>query len=160
MSNAAASTDPVIIRKAQPSDLDTLYRFEQGVITTERPYDPTFKEGHIHFYDLKKMIHDPDVQLLVAELDGVVVGSGYVRIQEARPYVKHAFHAYLGFMWVEPANRGQGIVRQIVAELAAWARARDINELTLQVYFDNVRAIRAYEKIGFGKHLINMRMEL
>jgi GNAT superfamily N-acetyltransferase len=147
-----------IIRKALPSDLATLYRFEQGIIATERPFDPTFREGNINFYDLAEMIDDPDVALLVAEMDGEVIGSGYARIEAARKYLKHAVHAYLGFMWVETAYRGQGVIHQIIAGLAAWARSRHINELNLDTYFANERAIKAYEKMGFTKHLINMRM--
>jgi len=36
--------NPIIIRAARHTDLDTLFRFEQGVITTERPFNPTLKE--------------------------------------------------------------------------------------------------------------------
>ena len=41
-----------IIRQARHTDLDTLFRFEQGVITAERPFDPTLKKDPIHYYDL------------------------------------------------------------------------------------------------------------
>jgi GNAT superfamily N-acetyltransferase len=61
-------------------------------------------------------------------------------------------------MWIETAYRGQGVIQQIIARLAAWARSRHINELSLDTYFANERAIKAYEKMGFTKHLINMRM--
>ncbi len=35
---------------------------------------------------------------------------------------------------------------------------QDINEIILHVYSKNPRAIRAYEKVGFEKHLIEMRI--
>ena len=152
--------DSIIIRKAVSSDLDTLFRFEQGVIATERPFDPTIKEGNIHYYDLKGMMTSPDVELLVAELDGKLVGSGYARIEAARLYLKHPIHAYLGFMYVDPAYRGKGVNKKIISALAAWARSRNINELRLDVYCDNIQAIKAYEKVGFTQHMINMRMGL
>lgn len=44
----------IYIRKAQLSDLATLLEFEQGIITAERPYDPTLKEEKIHYYDIEK----------------------------------------------------------------------------------------------------------
>ena len=72
--------DNIIIRKAVQSDLDTLFEFEQGIVTTERPFDHTLKEGEIHYYDLEAMIGAEDVQLLVAECDGELAGSGYARI--------------------------------------------------------------------------------
>ncbi len=150
----------ITIRKALLSDLDTLLRFEQGVIAAERPFDPTIKEGNIHYYDLRGMLIAPDVELLVAELDQTLVGSGYARIEAARRYLKHPIHAYLGFMYVEPAYRGKGVNQIILSALANWARSRNITELRLDVYCENANAIRAYEKAGFTRHMINMRMGL
>lgn len=37
----------ILIRKATPADLETLLRFEQGVVQAERPFDPTLGEGAI-----------------------------------------------------------------------------------------------------------------
>ena len=44
------------IRPATIKDLPVLLEFEQGIITAERPFNCTLKEGEIHFYDLKKLI--------------------------------------------------------------------------------------------------------
>jgi GNAT superfamily N-acetyltransferase len=150
---------PITIRKAKTTDLETLLRFEQGVISTERPFDPTLKEGHLHYYDIRAMIAANDVELLVAELDGVVIGSGYARIEASKPYLKHPVHAYLGFMYVDPAHRGKGINKMIIAELKVWARSRNVTELRLDVYHGNANAIKAYEKAGFTQHMINMRLQ-
>lgn len=165
----------VIIRKATPADLDTLLRFEQGVIAAERPFDPTLKTGKIHYYDLMGMINAPDCELLVAELGGAdgtdsaddtdsadgtagtLIGSGYARIEAAKHYLQHPIHAYLGFMYVEPAHRGKGVNSQIIAALTTWARSRNVTELRLDVYHENFNAIKAYEKAGFSKNMINMR---
>jgi GNAT superfamily N-acetyltransferase len=151
--------DPIIIRKARTADLETLLRFEQGVITAERPFDPTLMEGHIHYYDIRAMITANDVKLVVAEQDGVVIGSGYARIEAAKPYLKHSVHAYLGFMYVEPAHRGKGINQLIIVALKTWAHSRNVTELRLDVYHDNTNAIKAYEKAGFIQHMINMRLQ-
>ena len=145
------------IRPATGADLETLYRFEQAIIATERPFDPTLKPGPIHYYDLAAMIASPEVQLLVAELDGVLVASGYARIERAKPYLRHSAHAYLGFMYVDPAHRGKGINTRLIEELGRWAQSRGITELRLDVYHLNTRAIRAYEKAGFTPLLLQMR---
>ena len=154
------------IRPAANADLPTLYRFEQGVITAERPFDPTLKPGAINYYDLAAMIAHPDIQLLVAELaagsaidppETRLVGSGYARIEPAKPYLRHPAHAYLGFMYVDPAHRGKGINTLIIEGLRQWAQSRGIIELRLDVYNNNTSAIRAYEKAGFVPHMLNMR---
>ena len=150
--------ETAFVRKASFEDLEQLYAFEQQLINTERPFDSTLKPGLIHYYDLRAMIDAPGVLLLVAEIGSGIVASGYARIEEAKPYLKHPNHAYLGFMYVVPAFRGKGINQQIIAALRTWARSKDITELRLDVYFENLAAIKAYEKIGFSKHMIEMRL--
>ena len=148
----------LIIRPATTADLPQLYAFEQGVIATERPMDPTIRDGDIHYYNLPVMMASPDVHLLVAERDGTLLGSAYARIDPARHYLRHSVHAYLGFMYVEPAYRGKGVNQLIIAALKAWALSRQLTELRLDVYHTNTNAIRAYEKAGFTQYLLNMRM--
>ena len=151
-------TRQIHIRPATTADLPTLLQFEQGVIAAERPMDPTIKEGPINYYDLPAMIASPDIQLLVAELDGTTIASGYARIEPAdRHYLKYTQRAYLGFMYVLPTHRGKGVNRLIIDALRQWARSRNITELVLEVYELNEGAIRAYEKAGFHGHLLQMR---
>ena len=68
--------EKVITRQATLDDLDTLLLFEQGVIAAERPYDSTLKEDPIRYYDLKKMIEAPHIELLVAVSGDTIIGSG------------------------------------------------------------------------------------
>lgn len=148
----------ITTRKAQPSDLDILLSFEQGIITAERPFDPTLKEGEIHYYDLAKMIAASDVEVIVAELNGEVIGSGYARIIQSKDYLKHNRHCYLGFMYVKPEYRGKGVNNLVLEALKQWTLDQGINELRLEVYNDNQPAIRAYEKAGFTPNLLEMRI--
>jgi GNAT superfamily N-acetyltransferase len=147
----------ITIRKATERDLDTLYEFEQGVIEAERPFDTTLRAGLIHYYDLTGLISSPRAQLVVAELGSRVIASGYARIVESVPYLQHTHHAYLGFMFVVPDHRGKGVNKMVMEELKRWAKEQNINELRLEVYVNNASAIKAYEKLGFIKHMLEMR---
>jgi ribosomal protein S18 acetylase RimI-like enzyme len=147
----------IIIREATESDLPTLHRFEQGVINAERPFMPRLKKGAVTYYDLPYMLSAPHIHLVVAEKNGELIGSGYARIEDAHHYLDHPKHAYLGFMYVEPEHRGQGVNNKVVDALLHWAFAQGITESILEVYYDNEPAIRAYEKNGFSRHLITMR---
>lgn len=149
--------DQTIIRKATEDDLEELYRFEQGVIEAERPYDPTLKKEFIHYYDLKEMITASHIEIIVAQFENKIIGSGYARIEKGKPYLRHIHHAYLGFMYVHPEYRGKGINKKIIDALKNWALSKNVKEFRLEVYFNNTSAIRAYEKIGFSKHMIEMR---
>ncbi|HEY9000432.1 MAG TPA: GNAT family N-acetyltransferase [Mucilaginibacter sp.] len=152
--------EEIITRTATLADLDILLEFEQGIIQTERPFDPTLKDGHINYYDIAAMIQAPHIEVIVAELNGEIIGSGYARIEDSKIYLKHPKHAYLGFMYVKPEHRGKGVNKRVIAALQDWTTGQGITEFRLDVYSDNLPAVKAYEKIGFSKHLIEMRMEL
>ena len=152
--------EKIIIRQANSSDLEILLRFEQGVIQAERPFDPTLKQGSLHYYDIEELIHAPHIELVVAELNGQLVGCGYARIEKAKPYLQHSQYAYLGFMYTDPAHRGKGINKLIIEALKRWSLSQNITEMRLEVYYNNSAAIIAYEKAGFTKHMIEMRMPL
>ena len=150
----------ITVRTASIEDLPILLEFEQGIIKAERPFDPTLLEGEIHYYDIAEMIKAPHIEVVVAELNNEIVGSGYARIEASKIYLKHPKHAYLGFMYVKPGHRGKGINQKIIEALKQWAIGQGITELRLDVYNDNPSAIKAYEKAGFKKLLVEMRMGL
>lgn len=151
--------DQILIRKATSLDLEALLIFEQGVIAAERPFDVTLKEGHINYYNLKEMIGLANNEIIVvAELNKEIIASGYARIENSKPYLSHDKHAYLGFMYVSPTHRGKGIIKLIIEFLKDWAVSKNIHELRLDVYFENISAIQAYEKFGFSKHMVEMRL--
>ncbi|HTH57828.1 MAG TPA: GNAT family N-acetyltransferase [Cyclobacteriaceae bacterium] len=148
------------IRKASEKDLGVLHEFEQGVVDAERPFDSTLREDLIHYYNLPELINSPTTQLLVAEVEGKIIACGYARIDQSKDYLVHSHHAYFGFMYVVPEMRGRGINKKIIEQLKIWAHSQEINEIRLEVYIKNSSAIRAYEKLGFQQHLLEMRMNL
>ncbi len=150
----------IIIRKATIHDLEILLRFEQNLIAAEQSFDNTLKKGYIHYYDIAEMIKAPHIEVVVAEFNDEIIGSGYARIETAKPYLAHQQHAYLGFMYVDPAHRGKGANKKIIETLKKWAIAQNITELRLDVYHNNLAAIKAYEKAGFTRHVVEMRMGL
>jgi GNAT superfamily N-acetyltransferase len=151
----------ILIQQATLNDIPALLQFEQGVITAERPFDSTLISGAIKYYELEMFINSPDVELLVAKIDAELVGSGYARIMKnPKPYFNYLNYAYLGFMYVLPQYRGKGINKLIINGLKQWVRSQGLTELRLQVYSDNELAIKAYDKAGFEKHMVEMRMSL
>jgi ribosomal protein S18 acetylase RimI-like enzyme len=151
--------DEVKIRKATLDDIAVLLEFEQGVIKAERPFDVTLDEDPITYYDLEELIVSDDASLVVAEIDGAIISSGYALVKPARHYLNHKFYSYLGFMYTLPKYRGRGINTRIIEELKQWSYSKGFKEIRLTVYDENSIAIRAYEKVGFKKHIIEMRLE-
>lgn len=149
-----------IVRKATLADIPTLKIFKLGLIKAELPMDETIKENATSYYDLEALISGEDSELFVADLGGALVGSGYAKIITAEPYLKHTFQGYLGFMFVPEKHRGNGYNKLVLDALLAWCKSKKVYEIRLDVYDTNPSAFRAYEKAGFKRHLINMRLDI
>ncbi|MGB8691966.1 MAG: GNAT family N-acetyltransferase [Steroidobacteraceae bacterium] len=147
-------------RTATARDIDALRHFEQGIVSAERAFDPTLEAGLVQYYDIEKMIRDEQVRFVVAERGTELIGCGFARIDNAKAYLSHAQQAYLGLMYVDPRYRGQSINGGIVERLKQWCRSKGVTELRLDVYSGNLLALGAYEKAGFSKHMIEMRLRL
>ena len=150
----------LIFRKAKLEDQAYLRILEQKVVEAERPFNDSIKlEGAI-YYDLEQLINDDSSYLLVAEDNNRIIGTGYAQIRDSKKSLKHQKHSYLGFMFVEPDYRGLGINKLIMDNLMEWSKAQGILDFYLDVYDGNDAAIRAYEKVGFTKSLIEMKINL
>ena len=152
--------DSLMFRPATSKDLLILRQFEQGVIEAERPFNPTLKAEKVQYYDLEALLNNPEALLLVGEIEGEIITSGYVKILTAKPQFQFDKYAYMGFMYVLPQHRGKGVNKRLLDELIAWAKNKGIQEVRLDVYEENIPAVRAYEKKGFKKLLVEMRLEI
>jgi len=52
----------------------------------------------------------------------------------------------------------KGVNKKIIEALKQWSLSKGITELRLQVYYDNMNAVKAYEKAGFKNLIAEMRM--
>ena len=147
-------------RTATTQDIDALRQFEQGIVSAERAFDPTLKPGNIQYYDIESMVLADNGRFVIAERGSALIGCGFARIDAAKTYLSHSQQAYLGLMYVDPQYRGQSINGGIVECLKQWCRTKGVTELRLEVYSDNLVAVGAYEKAGFSKHMIEMRLRL
>ncbi|QWX84303.1 GNAT family N-acetyltransferase [Cellulophaga sp. HaHaR_3_176] len=147
------------IRTATLNDLPILLNFEQSIVKAERPFDVTLAADPISYYDIETLLSDTNSKVVVATDGEKIVGSGFGVIKNASNYLEHDTYANFHFMYVDLDYRGKGINALIIDDLKKWANAQGIFEIRLTVYNDNIAAIKAYEKVGFKKHIIEMRLE-
>ena len=154
------SMKDIIIRKAKLDDLPILLNFEQEIIEYERPFEEKMITEKFNYYDLKKLIQSEDSEVLVAKTNDQLIASGYAKIKNSLHFLEDKQHAFLGFMFVAPEFRGKGVNQLVIDELIIWSKNKGMKEVALTVYDKNESAIRAYEKLGFQKNIIEMRMGL
>jgi len=91
---------------------------------------------------LERLAHTPlAVQGVVARIDGRVVASGQVTLEDSLAGVYD--------MVTTQSMRRQGIATSIVGVLLAWAHERGAKHAYLQVNEDNAAALAVYRKFGF-----------
>ena len=93
-------------------------------------------------------------------MNGQIIGTGYAKIRASKKSLKHTKHSYLGFMYVAPTHRGLGINKLIMDRLIDWSKKEGIHDFYLDVYAENDSAIKAYEKVGFVKSVVEMKINL
>lgn len=99
---------------------------------------------------MASILSDTDAAAFVAEVDGRVVGFAEATLR--RGYVNGTETSPVGFLegWhVEPAWRGRGVGRALVAAVADWSRASGARELASDSLLDNAGAHAAHAACGF-----------
>lgn len=147
-------------REANISDIDNLKALEQCVIEAERPFNNSIKTEGAFYYDLVDLITQDRSVVMIGESAGKIVATGYIQIRPSKPSLDHDEHGYLGFMYVKPEFRGQGINKTLLDSLINWGKAKGISDFYLDVYAENASAISAYEKAGFTPSIIEMKLNI
>lgn len=87
----------------------------------------------------------------VAEQDGRVVGflTARIDINESVPFLTRAPICRIGSVVVDEQHRSRGIGKALIAHCDEWAKARDAQQIRLEVMAFNERAKALYEALGF-----------
>jgi ribosomal protein S18 acetylase RimI-like enzyme len=142
----------VSVRMARSEDLVALADLLDEIVAFHHNEDPSqFRdpEAAEHARYLEERFQDPDAAVLVAEDRGLLAGIAIIVIREAPPFLNPNRFVLLENLAVAMKFRRTGVGRKLVDAAVVWARARDMQELDLNVYEFNHSAIRFYEAIGF-----------
>lgn len=133
------------IRRSQPSDAAAFVAIFSG----ERARSGTLQMPFPSVAEWQKKLAEPppDLISLVAEVDGVVVGSASLQVFSPRPRRRHA--GSIG-MAVRDDWQGWGVGTALMAALVDLAdNWYNLHRLELEVFTDNEPAIRLYQRFGF-----------
>jgi GNAT superfamily N-acetyltransferase len=100
---------------------------------------------------LRETFHDRDRTILVAEIEGELVGLSYLFITEApeHPLLEPRKYMTLDDLVVNPAFRGRGVGEALVETAEEWAKERGAHQFEAEVYDFNEEALDFYAALGY-----------
>lgn len=153
--------DAVTIRRAEARDIpavDLLLYQVHKVHSDARP--DLFKPGAKKYTDeeLLRIFADDCTPVFVAERDGALLGYAFcVHKQFVNDNnMTDVKTLYIDDLCVDAASRGAHVGRALYDHVLAYARSCGCYNVTLNVWADNVSAMRFYERIGMKPQKIGM----
>jgi GNAT superfamily N-acetyltransferase len=134
----------VIIRNARPLDWARIWPFFAQIVSAGETY--AYPEDLTVQTARSWWLEDPPGQTVVAERDGVLLGSA--KMGPNRPG-RGAHVATASFM-VDPAHRGQGAGRALGTYAVDWARRAGYHGMQFNAVVEtNTTAVRLWQALGF-----------
>ena len=136
----------LIVRRVRVQDLPSLERLE--VETVKRFPN---RKGWLETYGklIQRALDEEPEGLLVAEVDGHVVGSAIVRQRGPHPINGHA-HGQLYSLTVSPPWRTHGVAQRLLKEAEAYLKSRGCTSLHVNVPTDAGEDTEIFKAAGYG----------
>jgi N-acetylglutamate synthase len=126
------------IRKARSGDYD-------GVVDLWTRAGLHFQQtGRDSRENLEREMADPEVDFLVAQVGGLIVGS-VIGTNDGRK-------GWVNRLAVDPDNRGKGIAKVLVETVEDCFRSRSLKIFSCLINVENERSQSLFEKIGYDRH--------
>jgi ribosomal protein S18 acetylase RimI-like enzyme len=152
------------IRPAGPGDGEPLGRMGAALARQHHDFDGDrfmvsdgIEEGYRRW--LLKEAESTEAVVVVAELDGQVVGYGYGRLEGKDWNRLLDRHGELVDLWVEPQARKAGVGAALVEDVARRLFERGAPRLVLSTSSKNHTAQRLFTRLGFRPTMLEMTRE-
>lgn len=103
-------------------------------------------------HDYQTILSAPERYLVLLFTDENGEAQGFAEASIRTDYVNGTHSspvAFLEGLYVQPADRGQGIARQLVAGIQKWAEEMGCSELASDALLDNTASHAMHEALGF-----------
>jgi len=143
LGDSRVSSPPAVLREPRPGDMGWVVQSHGSLYASEYGFDASF-EGLVAEITAKFLasFDASRERCWIADIEGSPVGSVFL--------VRHTDDiAKLRLLLVDPAGRGQGLGRRLVAECVGFARACGYRRITLWTQSILVAARKIYQDAGF-----------
>ncbi len=123
----------IVVRAAEPADLDAIYALEVAAFATDR----------LSRRALRRFIAAQHRPLIVAKFGAALAGYALLAVR------REGKTARIYSLAVEPSRGRRGVGRALLQACERWARGQGRVALRLEVRYDNAAAIALYEKLGY-----------
>jgi GNAT superfamily N-acetyltransferase len=158
MSDSSSNSD-LVLRHATVEDLDRIqpmwqalyqHQFEHGMLLRlpDGAYDAWLKSIQPFLGRFASVV--------LAELNGEMVGFVAGRIRTLPPYFGSATIGAISEVFVSNQHRSRGIGQRLLAFALEWFAEQQITRVELQVVAGNPDGIRFYRQLGWHEELLQM----
>lgn len=142
-----------IVRRLLPTDAAPLRQLRlDALVETPESFGSSYEEEHtLTLEDIRGWIQPSDDSAMFGVFRGETL-AGIVGVGRQRK-LKMRHKAHIWSMYVAPAQRGQGLARQLMqAAIAHAANMRGIRQVQLSVTANNLAATGLYLSLGFTEY--------
>jgi GNAT superfamily N-acetyltransferase len=141
------------VRPAAPRDLGAVVALRIALLR-EHPDHPIYGRLRTEIDRRARELFSAQLRsttetILLAELDGDIVGILRCVESIGSPLLDPARYAYVSSAYVRPEARRRGVLRALVAEAERWSRARGLDQMRLHNVAGSIDAERAWDALGF-----------
>lgn len=139
------------VREATLEDLKIILKLNSDLFDSDFIHDDqlnldwTYKEGKESF---EKRIKDEDKLVLVAEIDGMIIGylaGGITKTESWRPIKR----SELENIFIKENFRDKEVGTKLFEKFLNWSSRKGAKKLFVDTYAKNEKAVSFYEKMGF-----------
>jgi ribosomal-protein-alanine N-acetyltransferase len=146
----ALKHDNLRVRRADESDIPVLSMLAEEFMPEEAP-----RERRIEI--LGNALKNPDYELLVAEVEGEIVG--FVDQWIIHDFAHAAKLSYIQNLYTTPKHRRKGVGDRLLQEIIRSAENKGVLEIHVVTEFENRPAISLYRKHGLMKKSLQLEKE-
>ncbi|MGD9629108.1 MAG: N-acetyltransferase family protein [Pyrinomonadaceae bacterium] len=147
------------IREAKLSDLVKIVRMlADDFLGSQRElYEDPLPDSYLKAF--REIDADPNNELIIAELDGEVVGTLQLTYTPSISF-QGGKRCTVESVRVDEKYRGQGIGREMMLWAIERAKEKGCVSMQLTTNNDRIDAHRFYENLGFSKSHVGMKLKL